>query len=141
MMRCLFVWLAVASSALAQNADRGTDRRQPARVEGKVVSDLDGRGLRRAHVVLRPIDAGLPAVGTDADEQGEFELRDIAPGRYTLTADRDGFLPSSVFLRGTLRMPVSFLWARDNHSQIFHFDYGLGRSSRAGSGLRTASRR
>jgi Carboxypeptidase regulatory-like domain len=111
-MRCLLVCLAVGTSVWAQSTGRGSDRQRPARVEGKVVSDLDGGGLKRAHVVLRPVDsgagAGLPSVGTDTDDQGAFELRDIAPGRYTLTADRDSYLPSSVCLHGTLRMPVAF---------------------------------
>jgi len=72
--------------------------------EGQIISDFDERPLRRAHIVLRPMDAGLTAIGVDGDDNGAFLMRDIAPGRYTLSAERDGFLPSSTCLRAGLRM-------------------------------------
>jgi hypothetical protein len=81
---------------------------RPATVEGQVVNDSDDKPLRRAHVTLRPMEAGLNAIGVDADEKGSFIIRDIPPGRYILTAERDGYLASSTVLRGPLRMPQVF---------------------------------
>ena len=70
--------------------------------------DSDGAPLRRARVTLRPLEAGTPALASDADDKGAFEIRDIPRGTYSLTAQRDGYLDTSIFLRGTLRMPPRF---------------------------------
>jgi hypothetical protein len=80
----------------------------PAKISGVVLRDSDGAPLRRARVVLRPLEAGTPALGAEADDKGAFEIRDIPRGSYSLSAQRDGYLDTSVFLRGTLRMPSSF---------------------------------
>ena len=81
------------------------------RITGAVLRDSDGAPLRRAHVTLRPLEAGGPALGADADDKGSFEIRDIPRGSYSLSAQRDGYLGTSVFLRGTLRMPQQFFLA------------------------------
>jgi len=83
----------------------------PSRISGVVVRDSDGAPLRRAHVTLRPLEAGGPALGADADDKGSFEIRDIPRGSYSLSAQRDGYLSTSIFLRGTLRMPPQFFLA------------------------------
>jgi hypothetical protein len=105
MNRLLAACLGTAVS-LAQVPPRDPPPDQLARIEGKVVNDRTLEPLRRAHVVLRPMVAGVTAIGVDADDKGNFAMRDIAPGRYTLLAQRDGYLPSSTGLRGTLRMPA-----------------------------------
>ena len=83
----------------------------PSRISGVVVRDSDGAPLRRAQVTLRPLEAGGPALGTDTDDKGNFEIRDIPRGSYSLSAQRDGYLSTSIFLRGTLRMPPQFFLA------------------------------
>ena len=40
-------------------------------------------------MVLQPLQAGTPAIGVDADEKGNFEIREIAAGNYSLVAQRD----------------------------------------------------
>ncbi len=96
---------AFAGTALAQVRARETPRVQFARIEGQVLSDFDDLPLRRAQVVLRPIEAGLTTIGVEGDDKGNFAVRDITPGRYTLLAQRDGYLATSTCLRGALRMP------------------------------------
>jgi hypothetical protein len=59
-------------------------------------------------VVLRPGQAGLSAIGVDTDDKGSFSIRDVEPGRYSLSAARDGYLASSVCLMGTVRLPQVF---------------------------------
>jgi hypothetical protein len=80
----------------------------PAQLEGFVLNDSTGQPLRRAHVVLRPMETGLSPTGSDADDQGHFLLRDIPAGQYSLAAERDGFLTSVAPLSGGQRMPASF---------------------------------
>jgi hypothetical protein len=91
----------ICTAMLGQNVSGG-------RITGIVVRDSDGAPLRRARVVLRPFEAGTPALGADADDKGAFEIRDIPRGTYSLTAQRDGYLETSTFQRGTLRMPPRF---------------------------------
>lgn len=55
--------------------------------------------------MLRPMEAGISTIGSDADDKGTFSIQQIVPGRYMLVAERDGYLPSSTCLRGALRMP------------------------------------
>jgi len=95
--------------ALASVAVFGQSVLQPGgRITGLVLRDADGAPMRRARVVLRPLESGTPALGADANDKGAFEIRDIPRGTYSLTAQRDGYLETSVFLRGTLRMPPRF---------------------------------
>jgi Carboxypeptidase regulatory-like domain len=101
---CAFM-CAVANTCAAQNRPQAKPPIKLARVEGHVISDLDERPLRRAHVMLRAAEAGITSVGAEADEKGNFDLRDVAPGRYSLIAERDGFLASAVCMKGALRMP------------------------------------
>jgi hypothetical protein len=96
MSRLLFAVL-MSVAALAQNS-----------VEGTVVNDRTGLPLNRAHVVLRPAQAGASAIGIDTDDKGMFAISDVDPGRYSLSAARDGYLSSSVCLIGTLRLPQVF---------------------------------
>ena len=103
------VFAILSVTAFAQNVTRGVQPPEsPGKISGVVLRDSDRTPLRRARVVLRPLEAGTPALGAEADDQGAFEIRDIPRGSYSLTAQRDGYLDSSDSLRGTLRMPSSF---------------------------------
>ncbi len=92
-----------------------------------MLSDADGQPLRRAHVTLRPLQAGLSATGVDADDRGNFTLRKITPGSYNLIAERDGYLPSATYRRGALRMPPSFYIAGGEKSRTLRSGCGPGR--------------
>jgi hypothetical protein len=96
--------LLFAACALAQDV--------LTRIEGQVLIDRTGLPLRRVQVVATPLEAGKPAVGTQTDERGHFELRDLAPGGYRLTAQRDGYLVTSNFTRDGVRMPPRFVLGR-----------------------------
>ena len=103
MCRWIVILALLSAGAIAQV--RSVPRQRPGRIEGQVLRDTDEAPLRRAQVVLRPMEAGLTTIGVEADDQGNFIIRDILPGRYTLAAQRDGYLPASVGLHGALRMP------------------------------------
>jgi Carboxypeptidase regulatory-like domain len=94
----------VAVTALAQN------NVAPAvnSIEGTVLNDRTGLPLPRAHVVVSPAQAGLSPVAVDADEKGAFAIRDIASGRYSMSASRDGYLTTSVCWLGAVRMQQTF---------------------------------
>ena len=92
-----------------------------ARIEGRVLADANGTPLRRVQIVLQPIEAGRPALGTQTDDRGNFELRDIGPGAYQLSAQRDGYLTTSTFRRNGLRMPERFSLSRGDVANDVEF--------------------
>ncbi len=57
------------------------------------VKTADGRLLRRAQISVR--GTALPNARTASTGiEGEYEVRELPAGRYTITASRSGFLPS-----------------------------------------------
>ena len=113
-MKVLIGFLLVAQFGFPQTRGAAAAKPEAAtgRIEGQVVADLNGVGLRRARVILRPLETGKPALGVETDDRGRFEIRDIPVGNYSLTAQRDGYLTSSTFRRGSLRMPPRFYLSR-----------------------------
>jgi len=58
---------------------------------GQVINAVTGEPLRKAVVSIRG-QAGQPANRrAEVDSAGRFEIRNLEPGRYTLTAQRTGF--------------------------------------------------
>lgn len=105
-------FLIIAAAVCAWSQTPAVDR--VARIEGEVVADASGIPLRRVQLILAPLDAGRPSIGTQTDDRGRFVLRDIPPGPYRLSAQRDGYLATETFKRESLRMPTQFtLYAGD----------------------------
>ena len=59
-------------------------------IRGRVVSAATRQPLHRVRITLRASDPNAPATVTDT--RGQFELRNVPPGSYTLTAARAGYL-------------------------------------------------
>ncbi len=74
-------------------------------VEGSVVNANTGEPLRKAAVTLRRTEtaqaaAGLPRTYTaTTDSAGRFVINDVAPGKYRLSAARNGFVESDYGVR------------------------------------------
>jgi len=63
----------------------------PASVEGVVLSATTGDPLRKAWVSLRRAEGRGRSQNAMTDASGRFTLKDIDPGRYMLSVDRNGF--------------------------------------------------
>lgn len=78
---------------------------EPARLEGKVVSDTTGEGLRKATLALRlssnPRDGGLSVT---TDNEGKFVFPQVPPGQYRLTTERAGYLRQEYGARSGMGM-------------------------------------
>ena len=81
----------------------------PARavIEGAVINTLNGRMVPRATVVLRNAKKPADAKSTRADGTGHFVFKDVDPGAYRLSADRQGYFYDSGKWGLALRVEVS----------------------------------
>lgn len=77
-------------------------------VAGSVLSAVSGQPLRRAQVLLRPMEAGNSALAQTTGEDGKFSFPKVAPGRYSINVQRDGYLPLSAGRIGLYKMPPVF---------------------------------
>src|SRR5689334_6291102 len=95
----LFMFLAVFV-ALSKAQPAPADPK-PIRLEGRTIS-LSGDAIRKATARLQssgqPVAAAngqVPAgYSQTTDDAGKFAFDNVAPGRYTLSADKPGFLPA-----------------------------------------------
>jgi hypothetical protein len=89
-MRVVLLCLSGAL-AFAQTAD---DR---CTIEGQVLNGVTGEPLKKAALILEKQDARNrnPPSAAITDSGGQFVLKDIDPGRYRLSAERNGFLRQS----------------------------------------------
>jgi Carboxypeptidase regulatory-like domain len=80
----------------------------PGVIQGTVLSGATGQALRRAQVVLKPADSKGAGLYQTTDDSGSFAFPQVAPGRYSITVQRDGFLPLSAGRIGDYKMPPIF---------------------------------
>jgi Carboxypeptidase regulatory-like domain len=79
-------------SASAQDSSRSSlEQVQQCTISGRVVRADSGRPLKRAQVMLTE-DDGVTTATSISDEEGNFFLSGINPGRVVVTASRRGFL-------------------------------------------------
>jgi protocatechuate 3,4-dioxygenase beta subunit len=88
--------------AIAQQAPQpatGAANQKPIRLEGRVVG-LNGDPVRKANVRLQGSGPAIPVQNSQGptsylqttDDAGKFVFDNVAPGSYTLSADKNGFL-------------------------------------------------
>ena len=99
----LFALMIVAAVvAIAQQAPQpaaGAANQKPIRLEGRVVG-LNGDPIRKANVRLQGSGPVIPVRNSQGptsysqttDDAGKFFFDNVTPGRYTLSADKNGFL-------------------------------------------------
>jgi len=80
----------------------------PGVIQGTVLSGATGQPLRRAQVVLKPTDPKASSTYQTTNESGGFSFPKVATGRYTITVQRDGYLPLSAGHIGSYKMPPIF---------------------------------
>jgi hypothetical protein len=75
----------------AAPASSAPDARPSAQISGRVTSLDSGRPLRRARILIS--GPGLsPSRSVSTNSDGRFEIRDLPAGRFTVRAERSGYL-------------------------------------------------
>ena len=69
---------------------RGQVKTGTGRILGRVVAAETGAAVRRAQVRISGTDIGAKSALTDAD--GRYEFRDLPAGRFSLTAQKSGYM-------------------------------------------------
>jgi hypothetical protein len=64
--------------------------------------------LRRAQVTLKPANSAGAGLFQTTDESGSFSFPKVATGRYSITVQRDGYMPLSAGRIGDYKMPPIF---------------------------------
>ncbi len=67
---------------------------KPGAIKGRVTAADTGAGLRRARVMLRGSESrpNMNPQTSQTNENGEYEIKDVKPGRYTLLVMRNGYV-------------------------------------------------
>lgn len=61
-------------------------------IRGRVFAADTGKPLRRARVRLQSLDPDIPVQTANTGADGRYEITDLRPSRYTMTAARSGYL-------------------------------------------------
>ena len=93
-MRCvipILMFLLQASGAVLAQPSSGSGGSGQATVEGTVVNAINARQIPRAGVLLRNVQQINNVVWTRADDNGRFLFKNVDPGTYRVSGDRQGF--------------------------------------------------
>ena len=96
-LACLFFAVSVSAQVSTQPTDSTTKATKPpgnCTVSGRVVSAAEGTPLRSARVALVEANEHKhPAVyATTTDNDGRFEIKQVAAGRYEFLASKIGYI-------------------------------------------------
>jgi protocatechuate 3,4-dioxygenase beta subunit len=91
-MRIWFFAAAALLGAAAQGAGQESPAARPktGSVAGVVIEEKSEEGIAKAFVILRRDQEG--GIGEITGADGKFTLRDVDPGTYVLTVERDGYV-------------------------------------------------
>ena len=90
-MRNTLLWGALLSVS-ALRAQPAAAPEPKGSIEGRVVNALSGEGLRKVSLTLTATRGKDKTATAQSDDNGRFAFRDLAPGGYRLSGERNGFL-------------------------------------------------
>src|ERR1035441_8429130 len=90
-----FIRLLIASVLLGEAAQVSGQEDPPVppktgSIAGVAIDEKSGEGIAKALIILRRDQQG--GLGEITDAKGKFTLRDVDPGVYTLSVERDGYV-------------------------------------------------
>jgi hypothetical protein len=104
------IWIYALMPALCVGQSAATSPKKDvlpnAWIRGTVLSELTGEPLTRARVLLKSASGEAANVAAECDERGNFVIPNVIPGKYSITAQRDGYLPSASARGSGTRLPA-----------------------------------
>ena len=100
-MRACLLWILLATAGFGQAPPspqppppEEVKAEDKCSIEGRVVNAATGEPLRKASISMHRTDPGTQSngYGTMTDAAGNFQMRDLDPGHYFLSASRNGFV-------------------------------------------------
>jgi hypothetical protein len=88
---CVLCALGVGSPSLVSQAP-GAKTENLFSLDGKVTNSQTGEPLRKAYVLLKPMNGNLQVMSQSTDSQGQFRFNGIRPGSYRVQAIHNGFV-------------------------------------------------
>jgi protocatechuate 3,4-dioxygenase beta subunit len=90
-------------------------------VQGKVVQDPGGQGIRKVKVVLTGTAAGIQQQETVTDDAGQFKFEGLQPGLYRLQLNRAGYVDASKKVKERMLTVVA---GQDTKDLVYHMRLG-----------------
>jgi len=129
----LLLLLALTQTSIAQalpgdQAGPSQAADKPGAIKGRVVAADTGAGLRRARVTLRGSEArpGSNPQTSQTNEDGEYEIKDVKPGRYTLMVMRNGYVSQTYGQKSTDLMSAMMMSPTQGTQLTVHAGETLG---------------
>ncbi len=98
----LFLFACFAARLSAQTAQAPSESKSDENciLQGKVINTVTGEPVKKARLILRRYSAPQPSTSqtpaasytTTSDEDGSFAMKNLPPGDYRLSAQRNGFV-------------------------------------------------
>ena len=89
------VVLLLGLTAMAQRPKPPVPVRSHFRISGTVVNALGGEPLAQTTVLIAPVESRDDTQQVTTGEDGRFSFENLAPGKYTMSAQRRGFAQQS----------------------------------------------
>ena len=116
-------YLLIASLSLAGLASAQNPQQEKGSIEGRVTNALSGEGLKKTEVTANLVGAGAP-ISTTTGTDGSYALTGLAPGKYMLFANRNGFVRQGYGTKGSNRSPLQIsVAAGGKRSLVSTFNY------------------
>jgi len=88
-----FSFVAAGQNPPASPAVQPEDKaKRLCKVEGTVINQVTSVPVRKANLSLKPVMPGPPSFSAETDAEGKFLFENVEPGRYTFSAERQGFV-------------------------------------------------
>lgn len=95
MLRRMVFCFILSSSMMAQTKDPAPIPTGEFQISGTVVDSLTGQPLSNARVAIAPISQRADFTTLVTSDDGRFVFRDLVRNKYTLTAQRRGYITES----------------------------------------------
>lgn len=120
MLRPMFCCFILSLSMTAQTTRPASIPTEKFQISGTVVDSLTGQPLSNASVAIAAISQRADFTTVVTADDGRFIFRDLAPNKYTLTAQRRGYITGSFNQHEQFASSIAVGPGLDSSNLVFH---------------------